>query len=196
MVISTKNQVEVCNSSHQIVTINNKNIEFVRHHKYLGVIVDSQLSFRQRVDYLIKKINKKNYFMKRVDKDLSSYTKLTIHKTIILPHFMYCTTLLYSVNESLKNDLEIVQNKCMRTILKCDHCTPIRLMLNMLHILSVKDIIYILTMTFIYNIVNDMCPSYMCDLIKFVRDVHSYNTRRKSNMYIDHKKPQNGKNIY
>ena len=105
---------------------------------------------------------------------------------------MYCTTLLHSVNESLKNDLQIAQNKCMRTILKCDHYTPIRVMLNVLHILSVKDIIYIQTMAFIYKIVNNMFPSYLCDLIKFVKDVHSYDTRRKSNMYIDHRKTTKG----
>ena len=82
--------------------------------------------------------------------------------------------MLHSVNESLKNDLQIAPNKCMRTILKCDHYTPIQLMLNVLHILLVKNIIYIQTMAFIYKIVNNMFPSYLCDLIKFVKDIHSF----------------------
>ena len=60
--------------------------------------------------------------------DLSVYSRLTIYKTVILPHFMYCATILYSVNKTKLTELQVVQNKSLRIILKCDKYTPVQLM--------------------------------------------------------------------
>lgn len=188
MILCSKNMLKsyLENDSNSLAfNINNQNIETVTHYKYLGVVVDNELKFDKHIDYLCKKISKKIGFLSRVGRCLSMETRKIIYNTIVLPHFTYCCTLLFMANKTDVQRLQKLQNRGMRTILKCDFLTGTKSMLNSLQWMNVEQFIEFNTLILIYKIKNSMVPDYLNVFTKF-EDVHNYNTRGKFDVILEH----------
>lgn len=183
MLIKNKN-CNIDTDSHDNVLINGVKIEKVKEFKYLGVLIDEFLTFSSHANYLIKKVSKKIYFLCRIGKDLSSWTKLLIYKTIILPHFNYCASIMYMFAKSDLDVLQRKQNIALRCILKCNRYTRIKDMLETTNLLSVRQNIYFCTMIVVYKIKNGLYPEHILRGLQFVSDVHNHDTRNKSDFYV------------
>jgi hypothetical protein len=128
---------------------------------------------------LKKKASKKINFIRRLGNKLNKHSKMTLHSAIIIPHFDYCSSILFlaNENESEFNSLQKLQNRIMRTILKCRMDTPIRDMVQSLNILSVKQRVTYNTMVLLYKMEEGLLPNYFCHSLNRVRNIHSHNTR-------------------
>lgn len=98
------------------VKIEKEIIELVSTFKYLGIVIDRNLSFSDHIDYLVKKIGKKIGFI-RTCKYLSEWCIRTVYNTIIEPYFIYCSSILFLCNKTDLAKLQILQNKAVRLIL-------------------------------------------------------------------------------
>lgn len=172
-----KHKLKNINTEDINITINNNKLYHETHIKYLGVIFDSNLNFHAHADYIMRKFSKKVHFIARIGKHLSLSTKLLLYNSIAAPHLEFCSTLLYNLPNFKAEQLQIIQNRAMRTILKCNRYTPIATMLKELNMLSVKQKIIYSVHVFLFKVKNSLLPSYICGKIKFFKDVHSYNTR-------------------
>lgn len=170
---------------HSGVFINNQRIEQVQECKYLGVVVDEHLTFSKHAEYITKKIAKKVYLLGRMSNYLSEWSKLTIYKAIILPHFNYCSSILFLLNNAETNTLQKKQNQAMRYMLGCNRYTAVSSMLSSTGILSVKQIIFINTMSLIYRIKQGLCPEHLMQNLRYNTDVHNYQTRAREDFYVD-----------
>ena len=133
--------------------------------------------------YLKKLVKKIGYFY-RISRHISINTKVTLYNSIILPHFTYCSSVIY-VSQVNYCRLQILQNKAMRIILGVNRYTNINIMLEVLGWLDIKKNMYIQTMLFVYKILNKMVPEYLSSRVVSVSAVHSYNTRNKNNSYVN-----------
>ena len=167
------------------VKINSEIVERVNTFVYLVCVIDEHLSFTEHYKYILNKIAKKVNVLGRSSKMLSSWTKLNIYKTIIAPHFHFCSTLLFLMNNSEIDALQRKQNRAMRIILGCDYFTRRTDMLHATNLLSVRQILTYNTMIFIYKMLNNLLPPHLLSNCRFVKDVHEHNTRSKNNFYID-----------
>ncbi|KAJ8971063.1 hypothetical protein NQ317_002755, partial [Molorchus minor] len=95
-----------------------------------GIIIDENLCFKSHANYIMNKMSKKVYFMSRVGKCLSMFTKITIYKSIIAPHIDFCSSVLFNLKDNQIQQLQKIQNRGMRNILQCNKFTPIKLMLE------------------------------------------------------------------
>jgi len=86
-------------------------LEVVSEIKYLGVIIDKNLSFAAHVDYLGKKIGSKLGLLCRISMYLTPYMRCVVYKAIIAPLFEYCSSILLSVSETNLQYLQKLQNK-------------------------------------------------------------------------------------
>lgn len=153
--------------------------------KYLGLIIDKDLKFNKHAAYIIDKVNKKINYFNRISNNLSMYSRITVYKTIIAPHFEYCPTILLYLNECDKNNLQKLQNRAMRIILKVNHYARICDMLDCLQFMSINQRLVYHNVLFIFKAIHSLLPKYMFDKITFVRDIHDYNTRSAScNIYV------------
>lgn len=159
-------------------------LEFITECKYLGIIVDHRLSFKQHATYIIGKINKKLGYFNRISENLSMWSRTLVYKSIIAPHFEYCPTILHYLNQGDKSILQILQNKGMRIILKVNQYTRIEVMLDALKFMNINQRLVYLNVVFIYKIIHKLLPEYMFNKIKFVRDIHQYNTRSVNDIYV------------
>lgn len=182
-----KTKVMAINSNCDInLSINGKNIEQVKNIKYLGAIIDNELKFYQHVDNMCKKISKKIGFFKRIRNKIDTFTAINIYNTIIKPHFEYCSTLLYTCcNQSQKNRLQKLQNKCMRTIIRCNIYTPVTLMLSILKWLNIEERIKLNTILMIFKIKYGKAPKYFLENVQYVRNAHQYPVRNNNDFRIE-----------
>jgi exonuclease III len=183
----TKNKI-LENEDIEYVNIDGENLEFVDEIKYLGVILDSHLKFNQHILLINKKVGKKINYLARVGKYLSPWTKLLIYKSIIAHHFEYCCTILWETNEENIKKLQLLQNKAMRVILRCHKYTSIKDMLHACCLLSIKQKLALQVLLLVHKIVNNKCPQYLCNDIKFNKDIHHYNTRGSEDITLGKQK--------
>lgn len=179
------------------IFIANEKIEIVDVSKYLGIIIDSHLKFDKHITFISKKIGKKIGCMARMASFLSPQIKLTLYKSLISPHFDYCSSIFWNMNKQNFEILQKLQNKCMRVILMCNRRTHINDMLKATQLLSVKQRVMYNTYLLIFKMKNNLVPSYLCSKIIYNSDVHNYNTRKKNDLfYGSHKTEMKNKSIF
>lgn len=185
MILTTPFKYRELNLNQIEIKIDNQKIELVTEFKYLGFMLDNNLSLNIHFDYIQKKILKKLYFFSRVSQHLTMQSRITVYKTIIQPHFEYCPTLLYTSDLNKMRTLQKLQNRAMRIILRCDRSTPISSMLNTLEWLSIERRLTYLTMVYIYKMLHNLLPSYFDKFVIFNNQIHQYNTRIRNNLYVN-----------
>lgn len=181
LIIDNKNSLNKYESN---IKINNVNLDIVDHVKYLGVIIDENLSFKNHLSYISGKIGSKINVLSRLRNELNCQQKITIYKSIIEPHFTYCASIIFLLTDNDFNRLQILQNKCMRTILKAKKDTHIKTMLNILNFTKIKDMVQMYTMIFIHKILNNLTPMYLREKIKFAEENERKSTLRSRNDII------------
>lgn len=97
----------------KIVCMKGEVLERVEVIKYLGIMIDSRLTFVEHCDYILKKIGKKTSFLNRIGCYLTSYSKQIVYKSIITPHFEYYATVIVGMGETQINKLQVAQNRAM-----------------------------------------------------------------------------------
>ena len=184
MVLGSRSLCNKFLSENYTIKINECTIEKVDQIKYLGVMLDPQLTFSHQVNYMCKKIGKKIGFFRRIAANLTQWSKLLIYNTIIYPHFTYCASLLIACNNQEIGRVQLLQNKAMRIVLNCNSYTSVKLMLSTLNWLSVEQSIKKANLVLVYKIINGKVPTYL-QMLKKRRDIHNYNIRSKNNYDIE-----------
>lgn len=160
-------------------------LEWVPRYKYLGVIIDSNLSFKDHVEYINGKMAKKVNLLYRLRKTISKAGKIKLFKMILVPHIKYCSTVLSMAN---KNDISKLQNnfnKGMRAVLNKRRSENVNSMLRELGYLSVENEVLRDVLTFIYRVENGLLPEYLESLVRRNSDVHQYLTRQANQFHLE-----------
>lgn len=172
------------NTMVETVRINGTDISKVDEVKTLGMKVNVNFKMGTHVDYVIKKVAKKIGFLSRIGRNLTMQGRLTVYKSIISPHFEYCPSLLFTCNKTEIKVFQKQQNKAMRIVLRCPRDTSVKSMLNQLHMLSVKQRIFYLTMMRVFKLKNGMLPRQLCQMVSFVGDAQRYWLRNEHDFRI------------
>jgi hypothetical protein len=159
------------------VMIKNTALEYVSYTKFLGVIVDNKLSWKQHIVYVKNKISKCIAILYKVNRILSVNVKLKLYKTFIQPHLTYCNTVWGRTYKSTLKPLEIVQKRAIKMALNLKWDTPsieVFRKAKVHNIYAINDIQVAIYM-FKYN--NHLLPKSFNQKFQSNTDVHSYNTR-------------------
>jgi hypothetical protein len=159
------------------IIIDNENVPFSDNVKYLGLLIDSCLTFDEHVNYVAKKVSKKIGYLNRISNFLTPWTKQMVYKTIISPHFEYCSSLLFNTSQKNFDVLQKLQNRGMRSILKCHPRTPREIMIKTLCWLTVKQRVAYRVLLFLYKVYKGNAPNYLREQVKTNSEVHTHNTR-------------------
>ena len=116
------------------------------------------------------KIIRKLKFLYRKKRYFTKELRRMLYKALVQPHFDYACSAWYSnLNGKMKNEIQIIKNKCIRFCLKLDK----------MHHISEKEFRLINCFrtskgvdqcinTIIYNFVNNTCPYYLNKIFEFV----------------------------
>lgn len=157
--------------------IDQNNIEMVSTIKYLGVIIDKKLRFKDNLDYALKKMAKKAGFISRIKKKLDTKTKLLLYKSLAAPHLDYCASILFLNSDTDIKKLQKQQNKILRSILCENRYASVENMLNNLSLLDVKQRICYNVLVLFYKIEKGLVPKYLQSNLRSVSESQPYPLR-------------------
>ena len=94
--------------------------------RYLGLNIDRYINCEKIVNSIIEKVNSRLKFLYRNCKNLNSSTRLTLSTALMQCYFDYsCSSCFGGLNKTLKQKLQVAQNKVVRFILNLKPMTRI-----------------------------------------------------------------------
>ncbi len=130
--------------NHQLsLTLNDTRLNQVSSIKYLGLIIDRHLTFESHVTKMSGKISARTGILWRICSFIPRQLALDLYKSLIFPHFTYCSFILDGISESLKIKLQCCQNAALRAVMNVDMSYSTNRMLAELKVDSVRTEVYL-----------------------------------------------------
>ena len=161
----------------ETVVIDNHPIKEVCHIKFLGVIIDNKLKWKDHIDYISKKIANGIGVIIKARKVFDKTTLLSIYNSLILPYIGYCIHIWGNAYQTHLQKLHVLQNKIVRIIAGVSRRTSSDHLYCELNILKLKKLYLYAVGLCMYKYENDMLPELFKDMFIKVTDVHEHDTR-------------------
>ena len=170
------------------IKIAKKAISEAKYVKYLGVLIDSNLSFKYHIEELTKKVARAIGVLYKIKPFVSAKILTNIYYAIIYPFLLYGVVVWGNASNVLLKPIHILQKTFVRMATNNDtnftihrglaHTPPL---FHQLNLLTIYDIFKLQVAKLVYESVNDIGPTNK--IIKYIRasDVHHYNTRYSAN---------------
>ena len=196
---SLNRQLQTCarirehNTSLKIM-LNGKKLKKVRTTKFLGVVIDDQLTWEPHVDFLTSKLNSSMVTIKRIKPFIPKSEYLKIYNSLFLSHLSYCISCWGGIPTYKLDKVFAIQKRCIRLLfgkdltydhhefyLTCarartidehkapknytlEHTKPI---FNEHKIMSLKNVYYYHTFMELFKILKYNTPISLSNLFKF-----------------------------
>ena len=161
------------------VSCNGQPIENKDSVKYLGATIDQNLSFESMALSVIQKVNARLKFLYRKRNFLSFNTRKLLAMAIIQCHYDYASTVWYpAISQSLKNKLQVSQNKLIRCVMGLDSRSHIgQEQFSFVKWLPVSERVDFKTLCHVFKIHSGKSPTYLEEHFTPASSVHNYGTR-------------------
>ena len=166
------------------IKLNNVEIPRVEQTKFLGVIVDSKLTWKFHIQEVEKKVSRNIGIISRLSYLLPEDVLRMLYSTLILPYLSYCNLIWGSTFQSNLKKLTAKQNKIVRVISGANPRTKAGPLYSKLKLLSLKDITIYQQCIFIYQCVNKLMPDHFVQLFDLNQNLYKYNTRSSSFLHF------------
>lgn len=171
-VIFSNRTIEESNYSFEV---NNKQVSILDETKFLGIILDSKLTFKNHVYHVCKKLNFVLLIMKSIRKYFDQKTMVNIYYTFFYPHLIYCLEIWgHSADTHLKRILTL-QKQALRIILKLSPQDSVTTKFQMLNIMPIDKLFKFRLLLLLYR----MIKTDENFLNNFEHTQHPYPTRNK-----------------
>ena len=178
-------EVTACRTT---LTINENPIKKVNESKFLGVLIDKEISWRGHINRISNKIRQTVGIIGRARGFMNGAQLLLLYNTMVLPHLQYCLlnwgNFKGDGNLGLSGGILSLQKSLVRIIATSNnpvsHTDPL---FAKFAVLKIDGLYEQRLRVFAFKLFRGMLPSGVASLFKKVS--HSYNTRgARSNLYI------------
>ena len=101
--------------------LRNERLAVVDSYKYLGLTLDSALTYEQHVKYMVKTISHKLFLLTKVRRFLTQVAAKRVYKTMMLPYFDYADIIYEACTHDKLVKLQRLQNQSLRCIVGPDY---------------------------------------------------------------------------
>ena len=139
------------NASGKFIDLTNK--EYV---KYLGILIDSHLSWKHHIDYISTKVSKTVGLLAKLRYFIPQDTLLTLYKSLIYPYVSYGICVWGQASKSLINKSLILQKRALRFIFFTDERDSAILLFVKSKILPLNLMYFQSIAILMHDVVNDI----------------------------------------
>ena len=176
------------------ILINKNAIDEAEHVKYLGILIDSRLTFKPHIDELKKKISRGIGVLYKLRPFVTSKILINVYYAIIYPFLLYGIIVWGNSVNAYLAPIHVLQKKFVRMATLNDtypvvpgplaHTSPLFLKLKLL---TIFDIYKLQLGKLIFESVNNIGPSRSVIQFLLATDVHDHNTRyaNEGNFYFN-----------
>ena len=155
--------------------------------KYLGVLINENLSWKNHLDCVITKISKTIGMIAMLRHFVPSFVLTNIYKSLISPYFTYRLVAWGNASKNYLNKIVVLQKRVLRLIYfvdKKEHAIP--LFVNA-KILPITFLYYEVVCKLMFDIHKDSAPSNIMKLFTRTSNIHTYNTRSSMSQFFSAK---------
>lgn len=168
-------------TSHEIdIKISNKTLKELKSVKYLGVVLDSNLNWKQHIHELTKKISRSIGILCKLRHFVPSKILIQIYYSIIFPFLTYGVVIWGNTYQTNLYPLVTIQKRAVRILSFSHFQAHTSQLFKKFNLLKVMDIIKLYTATFMYQFYKGFLPKSFNDFFTPVCNRHRYNTRLAS----------------
>ena len=173
------------------ILINRKAIEQKEYVKYLGVLIDSKLSFKHHITAISKKIARTIGLMYKLRHFVPQDILKMLYYSLIYPFLIYAAPIWGNTHNNLINTIHILQKKILRiitfnkTVFSTNgppiHSLPL---FNELNILTIFDIFKLEIIKFVHDSLNKNNPNQFHNYFSYPSNLHNTLSNRQNNLNI------------
>ena len=161
--------------------INGEKLKHEKCIKYLGILIDSSLSWKPHIEFISKKIRRSIGVLSKIRHYVDINTLIQLYHTLVQPFLIYGILAWGNTYQTTLQPLFVLQKKAMRliTFSKFDeHSSPLFKCLN---ILKLKDLVTLHVATFMFKFHNQLLPQVYSSIFIPTSKIHNHNTRSQVN---------------
>ena len=163
--------------------------------RYLGITLSPTLSWSDHVEAISNKIYQRLGAIRRVKHLLTLESRLTLVNSLVMPIFDYADFVWGGKNNSVLMDhLQILHNKAAKIILDAHPLSSASESLQLLNWQPLSTRRHFHRCLMMYRCLNNIVDFKLN--FQYLSDIHSYNTRNKQNLHLDHDKRNWGKQAF
>lgn len=140
--------------NHTPLNINNISLNRVEKEKYLGLYLDSKLTWRPHIQKIKAKITSLMGMLRGIVRLLPLNVRHTIYSSLVRPHFDYLIELWGAAAKTNLSVLQISQNKLLKVLFNYDYLTPTTRLYKELKTMKISQIFKYFTCILIRKILN------------------------------------------
>jgi Reverse transcriptase (RNA-dependent DNA polymerase) len=162
------------------IKINDIVIERVYCTKFLGVYIDSKLTWKNHIAHVASKIARGLGAINRAKHILSRKLLSVLYYTMIYPYLSYCNIIWGTASATLLNKLTVLQKRALRIMSNSyyrAHSNPLFVKFGLL---KLEDIHILQTALFLFKFKYKVLPVSCMSYISIASDVHVHYTRKVS----------------
>lgn len=181
-------QSKVINSFPKIV-LNGNEVDYVNEFKFLGIILDRNLTYKPHTNYICKRILSAIHVLNRLKNILPLRIKITLYNTLVGCH-LYNGILLW---HDYCNNIYKLQKRTLRCVLcKRYNSAHTEHMFKTTNVLKIQDLVKVSMLSFYHKYTLDALPNYLMRLpLNCNSNLTNYpNTRNRNSVQKTHSHPK------
>ena len=124
------------------ILINGNIIERVNCFKFLGVVIDCHLNWKDHVHHIKKKISKRLGILYKANRLLDSKTLLTLYYSFMYPYLLYCIEVWGTASKGQLDSLLKLQKRAVRLIKSVPTRTESNPLFKSLSLLKINELFF------------------------------------------------------
>ena len=174
---------------HITIKINKKALAEKEYIKYLGVLIDSTLSWKHQISNISKKVSRALGIMYKLRPYVPLRIMKNVYHSLIYSHIIYAIEVWGSTFKTVINKILVLQKKAMRMMTFNDQfpvipgpLSPSNPIFLKLETLKVEDIYKYQISKFIFKSLNELTPINFQNWFKLTSETHGHRMRSNYNV--------------
>ena len=126
--------------------------------KYLGLVIDDELNWREHVKYVCTSLVKYFGIFNHIKHAMTTQTSRQLYFAFIFSRISYGLEVYGNCSNHQMAKLQTIQNKLLKLILQLNMRTSTNLLHKNLHLLKIKDIREVQVLLFVNKCLKGLCP--------------------------------------
>ena len=164
--------------------INNERIVETCKTKFLGVIIDNKLTWKEHINYISGKIARGIGIITKARKYLNKESLLSLYYSFIYPYFTYCNQVWGNTCKTYLEKIILQQKRAIRMIAGVPRFHSTDLLFTELKLLKFIHINKYLIGRLMFRIYNHELQNLFGDFFTVNRELHGHNTRQALHYHI------------
>lgn len=171
------------NSIELKIKINDENIMRKQQTKFLGLIIDEHLTWKDHINYISKKITKTIGILCRIRFYIKQPQLKLIYNTLIYPYLYYGNIVWANNYPTRLEKLLKLQKKALRIMSFSAYTAPSLPLFKNMKLLNIHQINDFLISAFSFELSHKILPPYFDDFFRENNKIHEHNTRKNSDIH-------------